>query len=83
MDDMFLIKRYKDMKSVSQMCKDLGLHYQNVIKGQTRKENIDLIANEVKNEIINIQTYLMRFEIESTRELRKKVEGQNAKTDSL
>ena len=62
-EEFELIMRYKELKSIGQICKDLKIDYPNLSRKKTTKENIKQVSNEIKKEIIMIYNDLILNEV--------------------
>lgn len=54
------VRRYKKMKSITQICKENNIRPSNVeIRGKIKKEKQDLLIKEMKKEVIKLYNYLI------------------------
>ena len=54
------VRRYKKMKSITQICKENNIRSSNVeIRGKIKKEKQDLLIKEMKKEVIKLYNYLI------------------------
>lgn len=58
----FIIE-YKNIKSISQICKELNVDYSNVIKNRTTAENIKKVSDELKKQIIYLYSNIIVKEV--------------------
>ena len=54
MNDYDFIMEYKNMKTVSKICKEFGIDYGNLSRGKTTKENEKKVSDELKKQVIKL-----------------------------
>lgn len=59
MTDLEFITEYRKMKKISDICKEYGIDHTNLIYGRTTKENTEIVANILKNEIKKIYSEII------------------------
>ena len=62
MEDYDLILAYKDMKSISDICKENNINYSNLVNGKSSKENEKKVSEQLKREIYKIFSLLKLME---------------------
>ena len=58
MKDIEIIKEFKKMRSIGDICKDLNINYANLIQGKTTKENEHKVVQELKLELYKINLFM-------------------------
>ena len=58
MSDFEFILAIKDLKTISQICANLGIDYSNLIKGKSTAENEKRVANVLRLEIFKAICYV-------------------------
>ena len=62
MNDEELIKEYRKLKNVGDICREFNIDHSNIIKATTSKENKHLVAKEIIKEVMKmyglVQLYL-------------------------
>lgn len=58
LDDLDIIKAFKNMRTIGNICKDLHIDYSNVIQGKADKENIHKVVQELKLELYKINLFM-------------------------
>ena len=53
MNDKEIIKKYRTMKKIQNICDENNIDSSNLIKGTTTKENEKLVADEIIKEIVS------------------------------
>ena len=59
MNDLEFILEVKNMNKINNICKDLNIDYSNLIKGRTKKENIEKVADILENEIVRLYSLIL------------------------
>lgn len=59
MDDLEFILEVKNMNKINNICKDLNIDYSNLIKGKSKKENIEKVADILENEIVRLYSLIL------------------------
>ena len=58
MEDYRIIQKFKNIRSIGEICKDLGINYANLIQGKTTKENEHKVVQELKLELYKINLFM-------------------------
>lgn len=58
----FIIK-YKNLKKIGQICKDLEIDYSNLINGKTKDENIKKVSDALKKQVIELYSDIIKEEV--------------------
>lgn len=58
MKDFEIIQAFKNMRSIGEICKDLGINYANLIQGKSTKENEHKVVQELKLELYKINLFM-------------------------
>lgn len=58
MNDYDIILEFRKMKSIGDICKDLGIDYSNLIRGKTSKENEHKVVQELKLELYKLNLFM-------------------------
>lgn len=58
MNDFDIILQFKKMKTIGEICKDLGIEYANLIQGKTTKENEHKVVQELKLELYKLNLFM-------------------------
>ena len=58
LEDYNIILKFKEMRSIGDICKDLGIEYANVVQGKTTKENMHKVVQELKLELYKINLFM-------------------------
>ena len=61
--DYNFILKYKALKTIGQICKNLSIDYSNMINGKTSKENYKKVADELKRQVIELYSSIMIDEV--------------------
>ena len=61
--DYSFILKYKELKTIGQVCKNLSIDYSNLINGKTSKENYKKVADELKRQVIELYSSIMIDEV--------------------
>ena len=61
--DYNFILKYKELKTIGQICKNLSIDYSNMINGKTSKENYKKVADELKRQVIELYSNIMIDEV--------------------
>lgn len=61
--DYNFILKYKGLKTIGQICKNLSIDYSNMINGKTSKENYKKVADELKRQVIELYSSIMIDEV--------------------
>lgn len=64
MNDYDFILEYKNLNSISDICKRVNINYSNLINGKTSKENEKKVASIIEVELLKIVSLLKAREIE-------------------
>lgn len=64
MNDFDFIESFKNMKSISDICKEYGIDYSNLTTNRTTQENIKKVADRLKIEICKLYAILTFIERE-------------------
>lgn len=59
MTDLEIITEYRNMRKISDICKEYGLNQSNLIYGQSSKEKEKIVADIIRNEINKIHSEIM------------------------
>ena len=58
MNDFDIILQFKNMKTIGEICKDLGIEYANLIQGKTTKENEHKVVQALKLELYKLNLFM-------------------------
>lgn len=58
LDDFDIIMKFKEMRSIGDICKELGIDYANLVNGRTTKENEHKVVQELKLELYKINLFM-------------------------
>lgn len=58
MDDYKIILAFRQMRTISDICKDLKIDYSNLIRGKTTKENEHKVVQELKLELYKLNLFM-------------------------
>ena len=58
LDDYNIILKFKEMRSIGDICKELSIDYANVVNGRTTKENMHKVVQELKLELYKINLFM-------------------------
>lgn len=58
LDDLEILKAFKNMRTIGEICKELQIDYANVIQGKTTKENIHKVVQELKLELYKLNLFM-------------------------
>lgn len=58
MKDFDIIMAFKKMRSISEICKGLGIDYSNLIRGNTTAENEHKVVQELKLELYKLNLFM-------------------------
>ena len=61
--DYSFILKYRELKTIGQVCKNLSIDYSNMINGKTSKENYKKVADELKRQVIELYSSIMIDEV--------------------
>ena len=61
--DYSFILKYRELKTIGQVCKNLSIDYSNLINGKTSKENYKKVADELKKQVIELYSSIMIDEV--------------------
>ena len=61
--DYSFILKYRELKTIGQVCKNLSIDYSNLINGKTSKENYKKVADELKRQVIELYSSIMIDEV--------------------
>ena len=64
MNDFDFIESFKNMKSISDICKEYGIDYSNLTTNRTTQENIKKVADRLKIEVYKLYAILTFIERE-------------------
>lgn len=64
MNDYDFILEYKNLNSISDICKRVNINYSNLINGKTSRENEKKVASIIEVELLKIVSLLKAREIE-------------------
>ena len=56
--DYEIITKYKNMKTIGEICKDLKIDYSNLIAGKSTSENEHKVAQEIKLELYKFNLFM-------------------------
>ena len=56
--DFDIIMKFKEMRSIGDICKSLGIDYANLVNGRTTKENEHKVVQELKLELYKINLFM-------------------------
>ena len=59
MTNMELITEYRNLRKISDICKEYGINQSNLIYGQASKEKEQIVADIIKNEIQKLHSEIM------------------------
>lgn len=60
MSDSEFIEKYKNLKSIGKVCKELNINYPNLCRRKTTKENEKKVADILKQEIIDLYSDIIK-----------------------
>lgn len=60
MSDSDFIEKYKNLKSIGKVCKELNINYPNLTQRKTTKENEKRVADILKQEIIDLYSDIIK-----------------------
>ena len=63
MENYNFILEYKNLKSISQICKDFGIDYSNLINKRTTNENMKKVADELRKQVIYLYSNIIAEEV--------------------
>lgn len=63
MSNYDFIIEYKKLKSISNICEELGINYSNLINNKTTEENEKKVANLLKKQIIEMYDLIIFYDI--------------------
>ena len=58
MNDFDIILQFKNMKSIGEIFKDLGIEYADLIQGKTTKENEHKVVQALKLELYKLNLFM-------------------------
>lgn len=61
--DYSFILKYRELKTIGQVCKNLSIDYSNLINGKTGKENYKKVADELKRQVIELYSNIIAEEV--------------------
>ena len=61
--DYSFILKYRELKTIGQICKNLSIDYSNLINGKTSKENYKKVADELKRQVIELYSNIIAEEV--------------------
>lgn len=61
--DYSFILKYRELKTIGQVCKNLSIDYSNLINGKTSKENYKKVADELKRQVIELYSNIIAEEV--------------------
>lgn len=61
--DYSFILKYRELRTIGQVCKDLSIDYSNLINGKTSKENYKKVADELKRQVIELYSNIIAEEV--------------------
>ena len=61
--DYSFILKYKQLKTIGQVCKNFSIDYSNLINGKTSKENYKKVADELKKQVIELYSNIIKEEV--------------------
>ena len=61
--DYSFILKYRELKTIGQICKNLSIDYSNLINGKTSKENYKKVADELKKQVIELYSNIITEEV--------------------
>ena len=61
--DYSFILKYRELKTIGQVCKNLSIDYSNMINGKTSKENYKKVADELKRQVIELYSSIIVEEV--------------------
>lgn len=70
MNDFDFIESVKNMKSISEICKEYGIDYSNLTCNRTTQENVKKVADRLKIEIYKIYAILTFIESEKAKNVK-------------
>lgn len=59
MTNLEIITEYRKLKKIGIVCKELGINQSNLIYGRSTKENEEIVANVIKDEIKKIYAEIL------------------------
>ena len=61
--DYSFILKYRELKTIGQVCKNLSIDQSNLINGKTSKENYKKVADELKRQVIELYSNIIAEEV--------------------
>lgn len=58
MEDYIIIQEFRKIRSIGDICKELGINYANLIQGKSTKENEHKVVQELKLELYKINLFM-------------------------